>query len=160
MARRSIFASLLLATCLAGCLTPSKDYHGYIADEAQPSEIKPGEDTRNTVLAQLGSPSTESIFDDNTWVYMTAVRERLAFMIPETSERRVTAIRFNDADVVDEVLEYTIEDGQVIRYAQAETATRGRELGLLEQLFGNVGSVPLPNSEERTPGDPTGSGRN
>ena len=81
MARRSIFASLLLATCLAGCLTPSKDYHGYIADEAQPSEIKPGEDTRNTVLAQLGSPSTESIFDDNTWVYMTAVRERLAFMI-------------------------------------------------------------------------------
>ena len=62
-------------------------------------------------------------------------------------------------DVVDEILEYDENDGEVIRYAARQTATRGRELGLLEQIFGNVGAVALPQTNERTPGDPTGTGR-
>jgi outer membrane protein assembly factor BamE (lipoprotein component of BamABCDE complex) len=68
----------------------------------------------------------------------------------------ITAIRFSEDDKVDEVLRYTAQDGQVISYAARETSTRGRELGLWEQIFGTVGSVRLPNSDEATPGNPTG----
>jgi hypothetical protein len=47
----------------------------------------------------------------------------------------------------------------VINYASRETPTRGRELGLWEQIFGSVGNVRLPNSDEITPDNPTGRRR-
>ncbi len=156
MARRVILASIILAGLTSACITPISDYHGYTADEIQPVEIQPGTDTRASVLAQLGSPSTESIFNEDTWFYITSTRERVAFMIPKTSARRITAIQFNDEDGVEEVLTYNETDGQVIRYASRETPTRGRELGLMEQIFGTVGNVALPRTDEATPGNPTG----
>ena len=156
MRKSAILAVSLLTLPLPACLTPSRDFHGYIPDEVQPYYIKPGEDTRSSVTAQLGSPSTKGLFDTNTWFYISVVQERLAFYKPQVAERVITAIRFSEDDKVDEILRYTAQDCQVISYAARETSTRGRELGLLEQIFGTVGSVRLPNSDEATPGNPTG----
>ncbi len=157
MARRVILATVFIASSvLTGCITPIQDLHGYTADNILPENVAPGTDTRATVLAQLGSPSSESLFDTNTWFYITTRRERLAFLVPKTKERVITAIHFADDDVVDEVLKYDETHGEVISYVSRETPTRGRELGLLEQIFGTVGAVSLPQTNERTPGDPTG----
>ncbi|HIG22065.1 MULTISPECIES: outer membrane protein assembly factor BamE [Henriciella] len=156
MAHRTILASLALACLTAGCISPMQEYHGYAPDEVAPNQITPGIDTRSSVLAQLGSPSTRSIFDDNTWMYITTIQERFAFYRPDISTRTVTAIRFSDEDVVEEVLEYDQNDGRVLNYASRETPTRGRELGLWEQIFGNVGRSVLPPTNEATPGNPTG----
>ena len=156
MAHRTILASVALACLTAGCISPVKAYHGYAPDEVAPNQITPGVDTRSTVLAQLGSPSTRSVFDDNTWMYITTIQERFAFYLPKISSRTVTAIRFSDEDVVEEVLEYDQEDGRGINYASRETPTRGRELGIWEQIFGNVGRAVLPQTNEATPGNPTG----
>lgn len=156
MSRYVFLAACLAALPLAGCVKPIRAYHGYVADEAHPSTIKVGEDSRSTVLAQLGSPSTESAFDERTWIYLKEAQESLAFMKPKVSDREITAIRFGEDDMVDEVLTYNADDGQIINYAARETPTRGRELGLMEQLFGTVGAMRLPNSTERTPDNPTG----
>ena len=138
------------------CISPVTYYHGYSPDEIAPKEISPGLDTRSSVLAQLGSPSTKSIFDENTWFYVTTLQSQFAYFKPHISSRTITAIKFSEDDVVDEVLEYDETAGEVINYAARETPTRGRELSVLEQLFGNVGRVALPNTDERTPGNPTG----
>ncbi len=144
---------MALATLgVAAACAPSRDFHGYIPDEALPKEIEPGVDTRSTVLARLGSPSTESIFDNSTWIYMSSTRERIAFLRPQVAARSVTAIRFGEDDLVAEVLEYDVDDGEVIQYASRETPTRGRELGLLEQIFGSVGTVRLPSDDDVAPG--------
>lgn len=156
MRKSALLAAGLLLLPLSACLTPSRDFHGYIPDEVQPYDIKPGEDTRTSVMAQLGSPSTEGLFDTNTWFYISDVQERFAFYKPQVTERSITAIRFGEDDKVDEILRYTAEDGQVISYAARETATRGRELGLWEQIFGTVGAMRLPNTDEVTPDNPTG----
>ena len=156
MARSAILLALALAASATAC-SPTRDYHGYIADEALPKDIEPGEDTRSTVLARLGSPSTKSIFDDNTWIYMSAIRTRIAYFKPKVTERTVTAIRFGDDNTVSEVLNYDQDDGEVIRYASSETPTRGRQLGLLEQIFGTLGVIRLPS--EVDPNSPTGRTR-
>ena len=98
MARRVILASIALAALTTACISPIEDYHGYTADEILPENIEVGEDTRASVLAQLGSASTESVFDENTWFYITTRRERIAFLTPRTSQRSITAIRFGEDD--------------------------------------------------------------
>ncbi|MEL7482058.1 MAG: outer membrane protein assembly factor BamE [Pseudomonadota bacterium] len=154
MLRYAILAALA-SSLVAGC-SPIRQFHGYFPDEAQPNEIAPGEDTRSTVLARLGTPSTKSIFDDRTWFYISSTHQNFAFLKPRISERKVVAIRFGQDDVVDELVEYDADDGQVIQYASRETPTRGRELGLLEQIFGNVGTVRLPGTDQQGPGQVPG----
>ncbi|MEM1151229.1 MAG: outer membrane protein assembly factor BamE [Pseudomonadota bacterium] len=155
---KPVLAASVLAACLlaTGCISPITDFRGYIADEALPQEMEPGIDTRTSVLARLGSPSTRSVFDDNTWYYITTNTERVAFYRPAVSARTIIGVRFNDSDVVEEVLEYDINDGQVVNYASRETPTLGRQLTFLEQLLGSIGTVALPQTNEATPGNPTG----
>ena len=150
MLRQAICVAAIL-TMIAAC-SPSRDFHGYVPDEAFPRDIQPDEDTRTTVLAQLGSPSMTSTFDDNTWIYMSTTRERRAYFNPKVVQRSVVAVRFDEEDVVAEVLEYDLTDGRVVEYAARETPTRGRELGLLEQIFGNIGRTVLPPTQENVPG--------
>lgn len=152
------------ALVLAAACTPSRDFHGYIADEILPQNIEAGVDTRSTVLAKLGSPSTSSMFnvgeaittdfnDDPTWIYISYITSRFAFMEPNVSSRSVTRIEFDENDVVSNVDVLSLEDGQDVNFASRETPTRGRELGILEQIFGTVGRVALPQTSDN-PTDP------
>lgn len=147
----AVFALAGLSACQA-----TRDFHGYVPDQSLPTDIKPTEDTRSTVLAKLGSPSTTSVFDDNLWVYMSATREELTFYYPRVVQREIVAIQFDDQDAVSDVLVYDIAAGRTIEYNSRVTPTRGRELGILEQLFGTIGRLPqqLPGQEnQRQPGE-------
>jgi outer membrane protein assembly factor BamE (lipoprotein component of BamABCDE complex) len=77
MAMRRLAIALVVAlAATAGCRA-SREFHGYVPDQALPTDVQPNVDTRTTVLARLGSPSTTSIFDDKLWVYMSSTRENL-----------------------------------------------------------------------------------
>ena len=49
------------------------------------------------------------------------------------------AIRFDQNDQVANLGQYGLEDGKVIDINSRTTPTRGRELTILQQLFGNIG---------------------
>ena len=173
MALRRLALAGIAAAALAGAgCTATRDFHGYVPDQALPEDVKPAVETRSTVLARLGTPSTSSIFDtpgvqgryapgkEKLWVYMSSTRERLAFYYPKVVSRHIIAVQFDEDDVVSDVLVYDTEDGRVIDYNSRVTPTRGRELGILEQLFGTLGSLrnQLPGMEQdnRQPGDNPG----
>jgi outer membrane protein assembly factor BamE (lipoprotein component of BamABCDE complex) len=118
------------------------------------AELTPGEDTRASVLRTLGNPSTRGTFETDTWYYISATREYLAYLRPDTRERRIIAVRFDEDGVVEAVDEYGMEDGRVVALVDRETPTRGRELTILEQLLGNVGRLPTDQfgGEQNLPG--------
>ncbi len=161
----------IAAALVTGC-TATRDFHGYVPDQAFPEDVKPDVDTRSTVLARLGTPSTTSMFDatsqavsqtgkEKLWVYMSSTRELLTFYYPKVVQRSIIAIQFDDEDVVSDVLIYDVDDGKVVDYSSRVTPTRGRELGILEQLFGTLGSlrnqIPgMGQEDNRQPGDNPG----
>ena len=149
MALRRLALAGLCAATIAGCAA-TRDFHGYVPDQALPTDVKPTVDTRTTVLARLGTPSTTSAFDDKLWVYMSSTRELLTFYYPKVVQREIVAIKFDDDDVVSDVLVYDVNDGRTVAYNSRVTPTRGRELGILEQLFGTIGSLrnQLPGSQD------------
>jgi outer membrane protein assembly factor BamE (lipoprotein component of BamABCDE complex) len=154
--RRLAFAGIA-AALMAGCAA-TRDFHGYVPDQALATDVQPAVDTRTTVLARLGTPSTTSIFNDDLWVYMSSTRELLTFYYPKVVAREIVAIQFDEDDVVSDVLVYDVNDGRTLAYNSRVTPTRGRELGILEQLFGTIGSLrnQLPGQNEdqrRQPGE-------
>jgi outer membrane protein assembly factor BamE (lipoprotein component of BamABCDE complex) len=155
MIRRLAFATcavIVSGTLLSAC-TPSVSFEGYQAIEAKPADVKVGADTKSTVRARLGSPSTVSTFDPNIWFYISQVNQREAFYMPRTIRRDVVAISFSKEDqAVTEVDVLSLKDGRVIAYNGRETPTRGRQLSVLEQLLGNLGQGQLNNNQDINPG--------
>ena len=132
---------LMIGTCLlalAGC-NKIVEVHGYVPSETQLAKIDEQTTTKDDVVATLGTPSVVSTFDAQTWYYVTKRTKRTAFLDPNVLEQQVVAIHFDDADTVKQIVQYEIEDGIIINPVARETPTRGKELGILEQLLGNAG---------------------
>ncbi|MCP2670260.1 outer membrane protein assembly factor BamE [Maricaulaceae bacterium EIL42A08] len=152
--RTAILAAVLAGATVVSACNPTLRSHGFRYPDGEVPTITPGEDTRASVIATLGNPSTRGMFDDDTWYYISATREYLAYLRPDTRDRRVIAVRFDENGSVAAVDEYGLEDGRVVALVERETPTRGRELSLIEQLLGNVGRLPSEQfgGEQNLPG--------
>jgi len=159
----------VLAACAAAC-TPVRSYHGYVLErtdkddetETKAVEAKIGVDTRESVLAAFGEPSTLSTFDGNVWYYISSRERRYAFFKDKTTWRQIVAIRFDGAGRVASVDQFDLEDGRQLALVSRVTPTKGKELTFLEQIFGNVGQLPAPGAGDvggpGGPGIPGGPG--
>jgi len=139
-------ATLLSLGALAAC-TPGIDRRGFVPDETDTQPIQSGVDTKSTILARYGTPSTVAPFDDNSWYYISDTKERRTYHLPTTTQRTVLAVTFGQNDVVDAVKTYGMADGRVVNYSDRTTPTRGRELSVIEQIFGNVGRGTMATSD-------------
>ena len=141
------YVVLLPAMVLAGALVacaPTVDIAGYVPNETMIAEIVPGETTRETVLTVLGSPSSTATFDTDSWYYISRTTETLAFFDATVLDQTVLAVDFDEVGVVTGLRRYALDDARDIVPADGRTPTRGRELGLLEQLIGNIGRYRPP----------------
>ena len=134
----------LAAVCLAmGAVTmsacsPLIEERGYIFDPADLDQLQSGS-SKEQVRSVMGSPSTVSTVDGEAWYYISSKFETVAFYAPEEVERSVAAVYFDKTDVVQQVAYYGLEDGQIVNFVDRKTPTRGKELTILGQLFGNLG---------------------
>ncbi len=155
--------TILLGTCLClaiGACTPISRSHGFVAAKENPADVETGVDSKTSVLAKYGSPSTTSIFEENKWYYVSELQEQLGYLRPNTQSRSITSIRFSADGIVDDVNIYTMDDGNLVSLIGRETPTRGRELTVLEQLLGTVGRLPQGTlGQENLPGSAGGPRR-
>jgi len=151
---------ILAASAMTTACNPVLRTHGYVPTAEKPQAVNPDTDTKSSVLSRLGNPSVKSTFDedleDDVWYYINSVRQRYAYLRPQIEDRTITAIHFNPDGQVTKVAEYGLEDGVPVNYVDRKTPTRGRELSVLEQIFGTIGRLPT----DRLTGQngPTGGG--
>jgi outer membrane protein assembly factor BamE (lipoprotein component of BamABCDE complex) len=136
--KKYLFIALVLVS--ASC-SPIVENRGYVFDEKLLDQIKVNETISNDVMDILGSPSTTSAIDASTWYYIYSKAETVAFYHPTVTDRRVLAVSFNDDNKVNNLKYYGLEEGKIISYVDRTTPTRGRELTVLQQLFGNLGRL-------------------
>lgn len=135
---RASAAALSAALIVAGC-EPTYTSHGFAPQMADLEDIAVGQDTRGSVMRKLGRPSTVSSFEADVWYYEASKVETYAFYAPEVVERTVVAVKFDPNGLVTEVNRYGIEDGRIVDLVTRRTPTYGRELTVLQQIFGNLG---------------------
>lgn len=131
-------------------IEPVKASRGYIVDEDNLKKLKPGITTLAQVGEYMGSPSTISTDDGVAWYYITSKTESFLFYAPDETERTVVAVYFDKTNIVQEVLYYGLQDGQVVDLVTRTTPTRGKELTFLGQLFGNLGRFNKDSSAPKS----------
>lgn len=136
---RGYVACVLTAGLLGAGCAPIQNVRGYVIDDARIAGIESGVDDKGSILDRLGSPSNVSTFDTDTWYYVSRKTERLAFFEEKVLDQRVVAIRFDDSGVVAGIERYEAEDARPVAISERVTPTRGKQLSLMQQLFGNLG---------------------
>jgi outer membrane protein assembly factor BamE (lipoprotein component of BamABCDE complex) len=132
-------AALALGAIELGGCAISVDQRGKLPDPDRITEVQPGKTTKDQVVKILGSPSSSSTFDDNTWYYISRKTKQVAFFQPTVLDQQVFIVDFDDKGVVKDLGHKTLADGASITPAPGATPAPGRELSFMEQLLGNVG---------------------
>jgi outer membrane protein assembly factor BamE (lipoprotein component of BamABCDE complex) len=131
-------AALLLGASIAAC-TPEISTHGFVPDPENLAQVVPGVTHRDEVWVLLGTPTSRSTEDASRWYYVTRVTENLAFYDPDFVDASVILVDFNDAGIVEHIEHRPLPETEEFALVGRETPTQGKDLGLLEQLFGNLG---------------------
>ena len=142
-------AALLALPLAAGC-SPTYSTHGYVPTDLDLSLVTVGVDTRETVAAVVGQPSSAGILADSGYYYVASRRRSLGIRQDEVVGREVVAISFDDAGRVANVERFGLERGRVVPLSRRVTESNVRGIGFLRQLFGNLGNF--------NPGDFLGGG--
>lgn len=138
--RPALAMGLLAALALAGC-AKDIDARGNLPTKDSLAQLAPGEQTRQDVQSLLGTPATTAIFDNETWYYISSHTTQYAFYPNHELDRTVYVVSFDRRGILSGVRKLNLEDGLNVSPEERSTPTKGREIGILEQLLGNVGRV-------------------
>lgn len=135
---------VLAAAALTGC-SRDIEHRGYQARTQDLEKLRLGM-TKEEVRSALGSPSTTATVQHqgDSFYYISSRVKTSAFLENEELDRQILAVRFSQFGQVQSFGQYTLQDGAVVDMNSRQTPSRGRELTILQQMFGNLGNF-TPN---------------
>lgn len=134
-------ALLLCGALMLGACAPQYANHGYIPPQEELAQVRPGIDTRASVVETLGPSATGSVAGDSDVYYIRSRVRSFGMFEPEVVEREVVAISFNANGTVSTVERFGLERGQEVPLARDVTDTDADNRSFLRQLLGNVGRI-------------------
>lgn len=146
--KKNIYHALLpVLLFLAPACTPVTAQHGNLLENHQLEEIQAGESTRSDVLRTLGSPTTQSTFNNDVWYYIGQETEKHGILDHEVVNERIISVTFNEEGIVQSIGDIE-PNRENIPYARTKTPTHGNDLTFTQQLLGNLGRFNAPTRDQ------------
>jgi len=147
-ATAKIATATLGAALLAGCVG-IYDHRGHVIDNELVTTLQVGVDNKQSVERLLGRPTFTSEFDANDWYYVARDTKTVAFTNPRVIDQTILHVTFDQAGNVAAIEQRGPEMIARINPSNDKTPTVGRKRSILEDIFGNIGTVNSPS----VPGD-------
>ncbi|WP_181164508.1 outer membrane protein assembly factor BamE [Amaricoccus solimangrovi] len=157
-ATRALAAALIVSGLSLAACSPTLHVHGYMPPEADVARIRPGVSTMATVQETLGLPAGAGVMRDSAWYYVESTFENYTYHAPKVLDRKVLAVTYNQEGVVTGLARYGVKDGRIVDLANETTETGGQQLGVLQQLFGNILNMDGSQFQQQGVGTQTGAG--
>lgn len=138
--RITSFTAVMAVLSTMGC-SAQFSQHGYVPLEEDLQQIVPGVDTRASVEELIGVPTTSGAVRESGYYYIQSRVRAFAWMRPRVVDREILAVTFAEDDVVENIITYGLEDGNVVPLVQRVTQTASGDISFLRQLFGNIGGL-------------------
>lgn len=143
-------AALILGAAALTACGAQIDRHGHVFMDVDLDQIRPGM-SKEEVQTVLGSPDTTSAIGGEAYYYISTTQKTIAFLKPREIDRQVVAVYFAGESVT-EVAHYGLKDGIVVNYYKGETPARGKDMTVLEQIFGNLSQRKMFKDQRGAPG--------
>ena len=116
-----IFFSLIVSNCN---LKPVDKYHGVSFLENKQSKLILNKSNKNDIIDVLGSPSTESLLDENIWIYIENRQSKSSLLKLGKNIVRVNTVLFLKTDKYGILIDkkfYNLNDQKKIIFNKDET---------------------------------------
>ena len=133
---RTFFFIFVIFSCTS-CI---KTYHmsGHLFEEGEVQALHSAK-SKQDVENLLGSPTTVSIFGQETWYYITSKKETIAFLPDKLVEQNIVEITFNPNGAINKVFWYSEKDANQLKLIDEYTVTKGTNTTTIQKFFHNVG---------------------
>ncbi len=131
---------------ISGC---SKDIkvHGFNFEHYNTYTIAAGKTSKQQVLSELGTPTTESNFGQKKFYYISSKVQRIAFFEPKILEQKVLVIDFDSTDTVTNITQLTLDDANKIIFSENRTEVKGNSITAVQQILTNIGKHNINNKK-------------
>lgn len=132
--------SLISILCghLVACV-PDVSHHGYNFEHFDIKLIKVGQTSRNEIISQMGTPTTQADFGDKAMYYISSKTERVVFFQPRIIEQNVIVMHFDEKDILSSMTELTLDDAKRVVFSENLTEIKGNTLSPMQQIMTNIG---------------------
>ena len=137
---RSLFFLLVFIIC--GCSLLGTEHIGDTPPEVRVNAIKAGTHTKDDVTRLLGTPTSVTLFEKESWLYIKSEEQNRLFLPQKEIDRQVVQITFNSNGVVESVHKLSISDGQDVAFDGTATPVEGKNLSVVDEMIGNFGRFP------------------
>ena len=141
--------NIFLILMLTACSWLGTNQVGDIPDEIRINAIKVGKHNKEDVVRLLGSATSITLFEKESWLYIESKEQNKVFFPAEEIERNVIQITFNQNGIVERVKTLSLADGQKINIDKTITPVSGKELSVVDELIGNFGRFPANKQSNR-----------
>ena len=132
-----LFLTLITAV---SCTTIYRN-HGYTPSNELLSKLVIGIDTRASIEATLGRPTTEGLPEGNSIYFVSSRWSHYGLKTPEPMYRQIVAIKFDSSDILRNVSRYELSDGKVVVLSRRVTAGGANEISIIKQIMGSFGRM-------------------
>ncbi len=139
---------LVASLALAGC-SPTYRNHGYIPSDEDLQELAIGIDTRASVEDLVGPPSSGGLLEGGDYYYVRSRTKTFGIRAPKETERQVLVVSFDAAGVLQNVEQFGLEAGRVVRLSRRVTSSAVGNVSLIRQLLGNIGQFDAADALSR-----------
>ncbi len=146
-----LVAALMIGAGVLTACGAQVDRHGHVFMDINLDTIRPGM-SKEEVQTVLGSPDTTSAIGGDAYYYISTTTKTVAFLKPREIDRQVVAVYFDGGENVRQVGHYGLKDGIVVNYYKGETPARGKDISVLEQIFGNLSQRQMFKDQRGAPG--------
>lgn len=139
MKKSAFYLSALCATVIAAsACSPIVASRGNMLADYQIASVLNGQDSKADVMQKLGSPTTQSTFNENVWYYMGQTTEKRGIFDPKVTAERIVMVEFDEMGVVKSI--GPLDNNRVnVPISDRKTETAGTELSPIQDLLGNLG---------------------
>ena len=139
---------LVASLALAGC-SPTYRNHGYIPSDEDLQELAIGIDTRASVEDLVGPPSSGGLLEGGDYYYVRSRTKTFGIRAAKETERQVLVVSFDAAGVLQNVEQFGLEAGRVVRLSRRVTSSAVGNVSLIRQLLSNIGQFDAADALSR-----------
>lgn len=145
----SKFFNIFLILILSACSWLGTEQVGDIPEPTRINALKVGRHTKEDVARLLGSPTSITLFEKESWLYIESKEQKRVFFPAKEIERKVVQVTFSGKGMVEKVNQLSLDDGQQITIDDTKTPVSGKDLSVIDELIGNFGRFPANNRSGR-----------
>ena len=139
------FCFLFFLFLIVGCRNYTQT--GDIPSDTRINAVKVGRHKKEDVSRLLGSPTSISLFEKESWIYIASKESRLAFMPEKEYDRQILVVTFKPDSSVESIERYTLADAVNVPYDSEKTPSYGKDLSVWEEMVGNFGRFPANSGQ-------------